>query len=100
MRKKGKVSRNFSFTTAYRYDILSKTTLCTAVFYTVQTEQAGDFLGPGRKRQWIENICGTVYVITGFVGVFFYLHENKCQKELSPNNILGGNYDGKTKSIK
>ena len=30
-------------------DILSKTTLCTAVFYTVQTEQAGDFLGPGRK---------------------------------------------------
>ena len=47
--KKGKVSRNFNFTMSYRYDILSKTTLCTAVFYTVQTEQAGDFLGPGRK---------------------------------------------------
>ena len=62
---------------SYRYDILSKTTLCTAVFYTVQTEQAGDFLGPGRKRQWIENICGTVYVITGFVGVFFYLPRKK-----------------------
>lgn len=47
--KKGKVSCNFTFTMSYRYDILSKTTLCTAVFYTVQTEQAGDFLGPGRK---------------------------------------------------
>lgn len=46
---KGKVSCNFTFTMSYRYDILSKTTLCTAVFYTVQTEQAGDFLGPGRK---------------------------------------------------
>ena len=46
---KGKVSCNFNFTMLYRYDILSKTTLCTAVFYTVQTEQAGDFLGPGRK---------------------------------------------------
>ena len=48
-RKNLKVSRNFNFTMSYRYDILSKTTLCTAVFYTVQTEQAGDFLGPGRK---------------------------------------------------
>lgn len=47
--KKGKVSCNFNFTMSYRYDILIKTTLCTAVFYTVQTEQAGDFLGPGRK---------------------------------------------------
>lgn len=46
---KGKVSCNFNFTMSYRYDILIKTTLCTAVFYTVQTEQAGDFLGPGRK---------------------------------------------------
>lgn len=46
---KGKVSYNFNFTMSYRYDILIKTTLCTAVFYTVQTEQAGDFLGPGRK---------------------------------------------------
>lgn len=44
-----KVSCNFNFTMSYRYDILIKTTLCTAVFYTVQTEQAGDFLGPGRK---------------------------------------------------
>lgn len=43
------VSCNFNFTMSYRYDILIKTTLCTAVFYTVQTEQAGDFLGPGRK---------------------------------------------------
>ena len=39
----GKVSRNFNFTMSYRYDILSKTTLCTAVFYTVQTEQAMPF---------------------------------------------------------
>ena len=35
-----KVSCNFNFTMSYRYDILIKTTLCTAVFYTVQTEQA------------------------------------------------------------
>ena len=49
-RKKNlKVSRNFSFTMEYRYGIVSKTTLCTAVFNTVQTEQAGSFLGPGRK---------------------------------------------------
>lgn len=43
---------------SYRYDILSKTTLCTAVFYTVQTEQAGDFLGPGRNDSGSKTSAG------------------------------------------
>lgn len=49
MRKKAKLVATLTLQCHIDMIILIKTTLCTAVFYTVQTEQAGDFLGPGRK---------------------------------------------------